>query len=97
MTFNFARAHDQYLNPPDEPEAVFCEDCGEEMEEGHLTGKLLPCGNVYCPSKFDEGTVEREMAELLVGANETVKSLARKVKRLECIIRLTTFLGEKEE
>lgn len=80
---NFTRAHDSWLNPPDEPEAVLCEECGEELEQGYHTGKLLPCGNVYCPSKFDKGTVEREMAELLVGATEEVKSLMARVKRLE--------------
>jgi len=80
MTFNFARAHDQYLNPPDEPEAVFCEDCGEEMEAQHSGMK---CGNEFCPSNFDEGTVEREMAELLINAQEEVKRLVKKVRRLK--------------
>jgi len=79
MTFNFARAHDQYLTPPDEPEVVFCEDCGEEMEAQH---NGMKCGNEFCPSNFDEGDA-REMAELLVGAQEEVKSLARKIRRLE--------------
>jgi hypothetical protein len=61
---NFSRTHDRWLEPPDEPEAVFCDDCGDEMEEGYLTGELLPCGNAFCPSKFD-GT-EKEMAQALV-------------------------------
>ncbi len=75
---NFARAHDQYLTPPDEPEAVFCDDCGEEMEVRDSYNK---CVNQFCPAKF-EG-VAQEMAYVLIGANETVKSLARKLKRME--------------
>ena len=78
---NFANAHNRYLDPPDEPEAVFCEDCGEEMEvKEDLDGThYTKCNNRYCPAKH-EG-VAREMAELLIGANETVKSLARRIKR----------------
>lgn len=72
---NFARAHDQYLTPPDEPESVLCDDCGEEMEDGEI------CKYQFCPARF-EGDA-KEMAELLIGAREEVKSLARKLKRLQ--------------
>jgi threonine synthase len=84
---NFTRAHDQYLNTPDELEAVLCDDCGEEMEQRWTAHAPLQhvkewkCTNQYCPAKFDG--VAAEMAELLIGANETVKSLAAKVKRAE--------------
>lgn len=80
---NFARAHDQYLTPPDEPEAVLCDDCGEEMQEIDSFGgaRDMKCVNQFCPGKF-EGDA-REMAELLIGAREEVKSLARKLKRIQ--------------
>lgn len=82
MNDNFARAHNQYLEPPDEPEAKFCEDCGTEMDfENNGQWADIVCKNLYCPSKH-EG-VAKEMAELLIGAQEEVKSLARKIKRLE--------------
>jgi hypothetical protein len=74
-TMNFTRAHNQYLTPPDEPEAVLCNDCGEEMENGET------CKNQYCPAKF-EG-VAAEMANELVEALAEVKTLKAKVKRLE--------------
>jgi hypothetical protein len=79
---NFTRAHDQYLTPPEEPEAVFCEDCGEEMIEIDSFGgaRDMKCVYQFCPGKF-EGDA-REMAEMLIGATETIKSLAAKVKRL---------------
>lgn len=75
---NFARAHDRYLEPPeDDP---ICEDgCGETMT-CDITGEWY-CANKFCPEKF-EG-IEREMAEMLIGANETVKSLMRKIRRME--------------
>ena len=76
---DFARAHDQYLTPPDEPEAVLCDDCGEEMEDGET------CKYQFCPAKF-EG-VAREMAELLIGAREEVNSLAAKIRRMKGIER----------
>jgi len=74
---NFSRAHDRYLDPPDDD--PICEDgCGEAMTRD-ITGEWY-CANKFCPSKF-EG-VEKEMAEMLIGANETVKHLAEKVRRL---------------
>lgn len=72
---SFANAHNRYLDPPDEPEAVFCDDCGEEMTVKH---DGMTCTNQYCPAKF-EGDA-REMAELLIGAREEVKSLARRLR-----------------
>lgn len=74
---NFVRAHNAYLDPPDEPEAVMCDDCGKEME---IRQGDMKCTNQYCPSKH-EG-VAAEMAELLIGAREEVKRLAAKVKLL---------------
>ena len=80
---NFARAHDQYLTPPEVPEAVRCESCGEEMEvkQDWKGNPYAKCKYEFCPDKF-EG-VAAEMAELLIGAREEVKKLAAKVKRLE--------------
>ena len=80
---NFARAHNAYLEPPDEPEAVFCEECGEEMEEIDSFDGLrdMKCVYQFCPSKF-EGDA-KEMAYMLLGATEEVKSLAQKIKQLE--------------
>jgi len=80
---SFANAHSRWLDPPEEPEAVFCDDCGEEMEVSQdMSGEYRAiCFYQWCPSRF-EGDA-REMAELLIGATETIKSLAAKVKRLE--------------
>ena len=86
---NFARAHDSYLNPPDEPEAVLCEECGEEMTDGET------CKYQFCPSKF-EGDA-KEMAYMLIGATEEVKSLAQKLKmkkrELDRIVELYSNSG----
>lgn len=71
----FTRAHNAYLEPPDEPEAVFCEECGEEMENGET------CKYQFCPSKF-EGDA-KEMAYMLIGATEEVKSLAQQLRRVK--------------
>ncbi len=77
---NFARAHDQYLTPPEEPEAVFCEDCGEEMIEIDSFGgaRDMKCVYQFCPAKF-EGDA-REMAEMLRDTKEEAEMLACKLK-----------------
>jgi hypothetical protein len=76
---NFARAHNQYLDPPDDDPV--CEGgCGEAMTRD-LTGVLV-CENKFCPLRWDNGTVEREMAEMLIGAQETVKSMMRRYARV---------------
>ena len=65
----------KYLDPPD-PDPV-CEDgCGETLQHD-ITGEWV-CVNKYCPLKFDEGSTAREMAEMLIGAQETIKSMRRK-------------------
>lgn len=62
---NFARAHNQYLEPPDDD--PICEDgCGEALVQD--TNEDWFCNNKFCPLKFNEGSTEREMAELLIGA-----------------------------
>lgn len=77
---NFERAHNHYLDPPDDD--PICEDgCGELLERDDITREWY-CPNKFCPLKFDEGSTEREMAEMLIGATETVKSLTRQIKRL---------------
>ena len=79
---NSISGYDKWLTtPPDEPEAIFCVDCGDEMDESYLTGKLLPCGNVFCPSKFEENSTEREMAVELVNALEESRTLKAQLAR----------------
>jgi hypothetical protein len=76
---SFERAHNQYLDPPDEPPV--CEECFEPLTKD-ITDEYV-CENKYCPLKH-EGAA-REMAEDLIGARETIKSLAAKLRRLEAL------------
>lgn len=77
---NFARAHDSYLNPPDDD--PICEDgCGETMSRD-IDGTWF-CANQYCPLKYDKGTMARAMAEKLVDAQDEIDNLKIKIKRLE--------------
>ena len=77
---NFARAHDRYLEPPDDDPV--CEDgCGETLVRDRLGGELF-CSNKFCPLKFNEGTIEREMAEMLIGAYEQIDSMRRRLQML---------------
>ena len=67
---SFARAHDRYLEPPDDD--PICESgCGEFLERDHLTDEWV-CTNKFCPTKF-EGK-EKEMAEALVDALDGVRT-----------------------
>lgn len=77
---------DKYLDPPDEPEAVYCEECGQEMEH-HFEYKenWYICKNPFCPAKF-EGEA-KEMAEKLVNALDTVSRLESRVRFLSNRLR----------
>ena len=58
---NFARAHNSYLEPPDDDPV--CEDgCGDTLEKD-INGNWV-CANIFCPLKFQG--VEKAMAEALV-------------------------------
>ena len=92
------RGYDNWrTNPPDEPEAVLCDDCGEEMEEidSFDGARDMKCVNQFCPGKF-EGDA-KEMAEMLIGANETVKSLTaelnRKTRELDRVVEAYSNSG----
>jgi len=88
---------DRYIEdtrePPEEPEAQFCDECGDELEQIDVTMGGLKyitttrsCDNPFCPSKF-EG-VEREMAIALVEYMDKCWSLQEKIKHLEMRIKL---------
>ena len=66
---NFARAHDRYLEPPDDDPV--CEDgCGDTMEKD-FDGNWV-CANIFCPLKFQGA--EKAMAEALVDALDDVST-----------------------
>ena len=59
---NFARAHNKWLEPPDD--GPVCEDgCGDTLVRDWTDGSWY-CENKFCPTKFQG--VEKEMAEALV-------------------------------
>ena len=68
--------------PPDEPEAQFCEDCGEEMEEVHDWDGVSShrCTNVMCPSKFNAGEVAFDMAVKIVELKDDLERAKRQLK-----------------
>ena len=74
---NFTRAHNSYLEPPDDPPV--CDDgCGDSLERG-ATGEWV-CVNTLCPTKFDGDA--KELAAMLIEANETITYLREQVRRL---------------
>jgi len=69
--------------PPDEPEAQFCEDCGEEMEEdkwGDWMKHYMKCTNVMCPSKFNAGEVVFDLAVKIVELKGDLERAKRQLK-----------------
>lgn len=82
---NFARAHDRWLDPPDDD--PICEDgCGETLVKD-FTGVWL-CENKFCPTKFQG--LEKEMAEALVEALDDVRIYKRyKVKYVALVESLS--------
>lgn len=80
---------DSYYDPPDEPEAVICEECGQEEEIIHDWdgAEDSRCANPFCPAKFIDPTI-KEMAEKLVDALDTVSRLEGRVKHLTRLVRI---------
>lgn len=74
---------DNYYDPPDEPEAVYCEECGKEkIEIDHFEGmRDFICVNDFCPANFSG--VSQEMAIALVDALEELETANWKIKRLK--------------
>lgn len=68
--------------PPELPEAVYCESCGDEMEilDDFDGSKYSVCVNSFCPRLFD--SVSKEMAELIVEQKDLIKHLESRVKFL---------------
>jgi hypothetical protein len=79
----FTTAHNRWLDPPEEPEAVLCDDCGEEMEvkQDWKGNPYAKCKYQWCPGKFDGDA--QELASMLIEANETIKHLREQVRRLK--------------
>ena len=69
--------------PPDEPEAQFCEDCGEDMEY-HFGNKktwddpYFTCNNIYCPGKFWKETRAYDMAVKIVELKDDLERAKRR-------------------
>jgi prefoldin subunit 5 len=78
---SFDRAQRDYENPPDEEEAVFCEDCGQEVEILVDLGgeRYTACTNVFCPDKMND-EVSFNMAEKIVSQEEAIESLQNTLK-----------------
>jgi hypothetical protein len=75
---NFARAHDQWLEPPDDDPV--CEDgCGDTLEKD-FQGDWF-CPNRFCPLKFDG--VEKEMAEALVEFMDSSHTYKQRYERMK--------------
>ena len=69
--------------PPDEPEAQFCEDCGEEMEEdkwGDWMKHYMKCNNIYCPGKFWKETRAYDMAVKIVELKDDLERAKRQLR-----------------
>ena len=83
---------------PEEQKAVFCEECGQEMDYFILSAidnGFHKCQNPFCPAKFDG--VEKEMAEKLVDVLDTVSTLEKRVKFLTRKITALEFLRDENE
>jgi hypothetical protein len=75
---NFARAHNKWLEPPDED--PYCEDgCGDTLVRD-IEGEWV-CENRYCPKKFQG--VEQEMAFLVAEYKDTIEYLRRQSNRMQ--------------
>ena len=70
--------------PPEYPEAIFCDDCGEETEviQDYWGGaESFVCKNPMCPIQFNVLSIEWEMAVLIVELKEENHKLKIKANR----------------
>ena len=73
--------NDRHLDPPDEQENV-CEYCGETIEFYSPKGFWEPlCPNKFCPSKFEDETIEMEMAEKIVDLQDELKTIKAAINK----------------
>ena len=87
---------DSYYDPPEEPEAEICEDCGQELEVAHILpihskhygAKDTYCPNQFCPSRFHGDA--KALAEKLVDTLDTVSRLENKIKSLKRILDIVS-------
>lgn len=91
--------NERYLEPPDEPEAEICEDCGQEMTEipGNYRAGMpyFKCVNQFCPAKFADllgNGVVLEMSQKLV---EVSDDLATSQSALDVVRKHRAWLQEK--
>ena len=83
---------DKYLEPPDEPEAQYCDGCGEEMELTKTyvvhdeTGFDAVCINPFCPDKHTG--VAKEIADALADSRATVGYLKRQILHLKRLLTI---------
>jgi hypothetical protein len=102
--------NDRYYDPPDEEEAKFCEECGEELEwKPDYVGKTPMCSgnwectNSFCPEKFTMFSdrnlpfpqIVIDMAIELVETRGKLERLEGNVKRLENTNRFLSKLVDK--
>ena len=82
---------DRYLEdkrePPEEPEAKFCDSCDEEMQAGNwyegrgMKLENLHCVNCFCPAKFDGQAYA--MAIALLECKDDIRRMKHRIKQLE--------------
>ncbi len=77
---------DKYLEPPDEPEAQYCESCGHEMSSVYPDNSDLHCFNLFCPDKHTG--VAKEIADALADSRATVGDLKRQILHLKRLLTI---------
>lgn len=81
----FDRAQRDWETPPDIPEAVFCDECGDELEILDDFGgeRYTECVNEFCPTKFDYRSISQQMAIILIEQEQDIEKLQVKIRQLE--------------
>lgn len=79
---------DKYLDPPDEPEAQYCDGCGEEKEIIDNFGgqRYTKCVNPYCPYKHNG--VAKLIANELADSRATIGDLKREILHLKRLLTI---------
>lgn len=102
--------YDRWLTtPPDEPEAEYCESCGQEMtyheytySGGYPSDKYFTCENQFCPEKFEKykgGTISvvLDMSNHLVEVEQELADTKADVKFLRSRVNHLEKLTQSQQ
>jgi hypothetical protein len=103
---NLERAQRDWENPPDEEEAKYCGECGEELEwkpdmvrNTPMCSGYWECTNSYCPEKFEHAieVFPYDTKTIVDMANELVETKGKLESTQESLYYVRNSLASQQQ